>query len=385
MKFNHVSGELPKKSRISDMVIIGDNTYYKATIKKEPVLFVINWKTGKNSIIPVDIKGYKRKKTSVQNLQAMEQSDEVILNVVGIDSRKKSNLFVLRFNAEGKKVGQFNLTKDVEENISDLSSYKLDDNKYLYTGTYSENKVLMSQGLFFSQATNNDLDYLNLYNFLDLKEFLSYLPEKKQERIDRKKKRKAKRGKELKINYRIADHDIIELEDGFLFIGEAYYPTYSSQSYTTYTTINGVSTPTTQYRRIFDGYQYTHAVITKYNKQGDLLWDRNFELFQTHKPYYLKRFIKVAETDAQGIKLAYSSRNKIASKYIDYNGEILEDQESEEIETGKDGDKTKWTNSNLSYWYDDYFLSYGSQKIKNKKDKSVKRKRRVMFINKVRY
>ena len=175
------------------------------------------------------------------------------------------------------------------------------------------------------------------------------------------------------------------MPDSYLFIGEAYYATYRQVPYTTYVQINGRSTPQTNFRQEFDGYQYTHAVISKYDKDGKLLWDTTFELFQAYKPYYEKKFIRVAENSEQGLQLAFSSRNKLVSKFINPEGEVSNEQQTDEIETGYDGDKSRWSNSNLSYWYDDYFLAYGSQKIKNKKDKSVEKKRRVFFINKVQY
>ena len=385
MIFSKVSGELPKKSRISDMVVLGNYIYTKAYIKKEPVLYTINWKTGERSLIPVDIPGIKRKNIRVQNLQVLEEANEVLLYVVAVNSRKKSDMFVLRMDSNGQLLEQFNLTEKVETNIIDITSHKLTKDRYIYTGTYSDKRVDRSNGLFFAQATKGNIDFIKLYNFLDLEEFLSYLPERREKKIERKKKRKKSKDKELNINYFIADHDIIELENGYLFVGEAYYPTYRSVPYTTYRIVNNISTPVTQYRSEFAGYQYTHGVISKFNKNGELLWDTNFELYQAYRPYTVKRFIKIAEASEKGIQLAFSSRNKLVSKYINPEGEISEEQETEEIETGYDGDKSKWANSNLSYWYDNYFLAFGSQKIKNKEDKSVKRKRKVLFMNKIRY
>ncbi len=385
MVYSEVSGELPNKSRITELVVLGDYIYTKAFIKKEPVVYTINWKTGEKSLIPVDIPGYKRKRVSVQNLQVLEEANEVLLYVVAVNSRKKSNMFVLRIDSQGKLLEQFNLTENVETNIIDITSHKLSNNKFIYTGTYSDKKVNRSNGLFFAQATKGDIDFITFYNFLDLEEFLSYLPERVEKKIERKKKRKESNDKELKINYFIADHDIIELGNGYLFVGEAFYPTYRSVPFTTYTIVNNVSRPTTSYRQEFDGYQYTHAVIAKYNKEGELLWDTNFELFQAYKPYRLKRFINISEVSEDGMQLAFSSRNKLVSKFINPEGEISEEQESEEIETGYDGDKSKWAHSNLSYWYDNYFIAYGSQKIKNKEDKTVKKRRKVLFMNKIRY
>ena len=42
----------------------------------------------------------------------------------------------------------------------------------------------------------------------------------------------------------------------------------------------------------------------------------------------------------------------------------------------------KNTFSNIDYWYDNYFIAYGIQKIKNKSG-DVQKKRKVYFINKI--
>lgn len=385
MELSTVEGQLPKKSRINDMVIMGDFAYFKTYIKKEPALFTLNWKTGDENIIPIMIDGYKKKELSLQNIQVLEEANEVLVYIIAADSKKESDLYVLNLDEKGGKKGISNLTHNIEENISDISSHKLNENAYVHTGTYSDSRVYLSQGLFFSKSTNNQVDFIEFYNFLDLDEFLSYLSERKENKIEKKKERKAAKGKELTLNYRIADHELIQLEDGYLFIGEAYYPTYRQENYTTQSVINGVSTPQIRYRRVFDGYQYTHAVIAKFSKEGIILWDRTFDLYQANKPFKVKRFIKVSEYDTNGFKLVYSSDYRLYSKYINYEGDILEDEESEQIETGYEGDKTKWSFSNLSYWYEDYFLVYGRQKIKNKEDQSIQRKRKVLFINKVKY
>jgi len=41
--------------------------------------------------------------------------------------------------------------------------------------------------------------------------------------------------------------------------------------------------------------------------------------------------------------------------------------------------------SNLVYWYDHYYLAYGEQKIKNKENDKVMKKRIVYFINKIKF
>lgn len=136
---------------------------------------------------------------------------------------------------------------------------------------------------------------------------------------------------------------------------------------------------------VFDGYQDTHAVITKFDTEGNLVWDETFELWQACKPYYPKKLISVAGTTQNTVKLVFASRNKINSKSISFEGETLVDATSDELETKYDTDKTKWSLSEIDYWYDNYFMSYGMQKIKNKDEKGVKKKRKVYFVSKIAF
>ncbi|MGB1102856.1 MAG: hypothetical protein ACPG21_04440 [Crocinitomicaceae bacterium] len=223
------------------------------------------------------------------------------------------------------------------------------------------------------------MNYVEYYNFADLENFFSYISERKQEKIERKRERKKAKGKELKYNYLIADHPVIVLDNGYLFIGEAYYPTYRTEYYTAYS--NGV--PVTQTRQVFNGYQYTHAVVARYNQYGEMVWDQIFEMYPSHKPFSVQRFISIASGDQNTLNLVFANRSRIVAKSFSFEGDVIYDRTSDPIETGLDGDKTKWSSSSVNYWYDDYFIAYGRQKIKNKEE--GEKKRFVYFVNKIRF
>jgi len=384
LKVTKASGVLPKKTYISDMAVIGDYAFFKAISKKEPFLFSVNWKNGDKKLIPLIIDGVKMKKVSVKNFQVSEENDEIYVYIKVPKSKKESDLHVMRLNNIGGKKDQFNLTANIDKNIVEITASKVKNDKYVYTGTYSSKSGGTSQGLFFCTAKKGKVENIEFYNFLDLKNFLSFLPEKKQEKIKNKQKRKANKGKELSINYSISPHDIIETEDGYLFLGEAYYPTYRTETYTTTTYSNGQAVTVTRTRTVFDGYQYTHATLAKFNKQGKLIWDQTFEMWPSFKPFFVKRFISISEKNKNSIKLVFSDRNTINTKSFYFDGRIKKDSKSDEISTGREGDNIKYTFSNLDYWYDSYFLAYGNQKIKNKEAKG-KKKRKVFFISKIQY
>lgn len=381
-----VEGVVSKKTFFEDMSILGNYAFFNTTVKREPFLFSVNWKTGEKKFIPINISGYKRNRVSINSFQLLERSKEIFVYVSAQTARKNSDIHILRLNENGEKIESFNLTKSIDKNLISISASEISNNKYVFTGTYSTTGLATSEGIFICQGQNSQVDFIKFYNFTDLKEFMTYLPERRQKKIEKKKKRKEARGKEYKINYRIADHEIISVDDGFILLGEAYYPTYTTTTQTiSSTSASGTPIMTTQTTTVFDGYRYTHALLAKFSKNGDILWDKTFEMWPMYKPFRVKRFISIAEQNENSLKMVFANKNNIVSKSVGYNGYVIQDEESKEIETGYAGDKSKHSFTNIDYWYDNFFLAYGTQKIKNKTEKNVKRKRKVYFVSKIRY
>jgi hypothetical protein len=189
-------------------------------------------------------------------------------------------------------------------------------------------------------------------------------------------------GKEYSINYNIAAHDIIPIPGGYLLVGEAYYPSYTSIPHTTTTMINGMMMTQTYYTTVFNGYCYTHAFVTAFSNDGKQLWDQCFEMRPSEMPYYPKRFIRISEQTDKNIALVYTSGKYMVSKIISFDGTVEKDVKWDLISTGNNDEQTSWTVSNAEYWYANNFLVYGSQVVKNSADKS---KRSVFYVNKVTF
>lgn len=375
LKTTKIDGILPKKAFTVYMDIIGDYAFISLWMKKAPFLFSVNLKNGKTNLISVKIKNIDPKETYISGIKTLENANKVIAYVTYPTSNKKSYIYVYSLSLKDNSIEIFDLTKNIEEKIMDLSVTELNEEKYILTGTYSNKSRAYSNGLFFSQISNNKLDDIKFYNYLDLDNFLTHMLKKKKKKAERKKEKREEKGKEdKKINYRVIPHEIIPLYDGCLFLGEAYYDTYA-------TGYDG-----SQRTLFFDGFQYTHAIICKFDNDGNLLWDKTFKMQPKHKPFIPKHFIAITEKSENSIKLVYSSENKINSKSIDFNGSVLQEVQLKEMETQFETDKVKFSRTNSSYWYDNYFISYGHQKIKNKDDdKKTKKKRWIYFVNKIKF
>ncbi|MDW7690302.1 hypothetical protein R9C00_23935 [Flammeovirgaceae bacterium SG7u.111] len=373
-----VEGMVTKEAGINEMAVLGDFAYFKTRIKKHPYLFSINWKTGQQKPIPVSVYGIQPKKISFDNFQLLKSTNEIFLYASAEVEPKRTETFIIRLNDKGEKIDMYSLTDGLEESVVGISAFNIAKDQYIFTGTYTTNTRRASEGVFFCSTIGDEIGHIEFYKFLDLDNFLSYLPEKKQEKIARKKERKKQQGKELTYNYQLVNHDIIRQEDGFVMLGEVYYPTYVSQAVYS-------ASGNTRYVQQFDGYYYTHAVIAKFGLDGKLLWDQTFELRPSYKPFTVKKFIALEEQNKQTLKLVFPNMNKIVSKVIGIDGTVLQEKESERIETVYEGDYAKRGRTYIDFWYDNYFLTYGEQKIKNKLDDKVPTARKVFFVSKVKF
>jgi hypothetical protein len=170
-------------------------------------------------------------------------------------------------------------------------------------------------------------------------------------------------------------------------LGEAFYPHYSytSRSYTPMSRAFSVSSPMTRGDLVFDGYQYTHAVVVGFDKSGRLQWDNSFEINDV-RTFQLTQFVKIAPQDDR-IVLLYLFDNVIRSKIIKEK-EILEGKTFDHLQMKFMDDVVRANDtesSTLAYWYGTTFYASGFQQVRHVNDKRAMTGRRVFFINKVEY
>jgi hypothetical protein len=89
------------------------------------------------------------------------------------------------------------------------------------------------------------------------------------------------------------------------------------------------------------------------------------------------------EVQDDRIALLYLFENELRTKII-HNDQVLEGKSYKAIKTSSENEivnKERTNFNRLEYWYKDYFYAYGVQDITN----PATGKRRVFFINKIRY
>lgn len=330
---------------------------------------------------PILIENFKPGRIMASNMQYLEDVKKFYLSLKVVEKSRLTHAYLLDVDLEGQFNSPIKINESEGRFINSITVGEVGNEEVVIAGTYGNVALGANNGIYFGTSSDGEISEITSYNFLDIPHYLDYLPERAQRRIENKKERKESRGKELETSQLLVMHNLIPVDNDFLLITEAYYPTYRTETRTT--TTNGKTTTTTV--QVFDGYQYTHAMIAKFNKEGEMLWSQVFKMYLWYKPYVARTFIRVAGKEQNSIQLVYADGKNIYSKSFSFDGEILSEKTSNPINTDNENDKIKVSYSNITFWYDKYFLSYGVQDIKNRGDVDVKRRRKVFFMNKVSF
>ena len=413
------------KLDIVDFDAIGNNIFVAGKTRNEPVLLRINLLERQTKVLPSAF----RVRTDIQSIEA--DSVHGLINAVYVTTKgRDKTVFVKTYSPEGEVVTNAALAADrkiqyqlLNGKVSNLNT----PGEQLVIGTYgtqgpvysrasnynpwgwgqgslSTSTADYSQGLYITKLEGGKEMFNKYYSFTDFKNFFSYMSGRQQERMQARIKRQKERGKDLRLQYRLLVHDIIQRNGQYVMIAEAYYPEYRNMNNWGGGPMWGNPWgmgmggfgiglgnpwgpwgygPYSGFRNypVFDGYVYTHAVIAGFDMQGNLLWDNSFEISDT-KTFLLKEKVKVG-FDGNQVTLAYNQGGRLRTKVIRGN-EVAEGKESVALSAEFGGDKvTKSQNDDVEHWYGNHFLAWGYQRIRNDENAQARGRREVFYLEKV--
>jgi hypothetical protein len=341
LEISKFEGKIDKKAYVFNIVVLGNNLLIKGTLKRKPFLEMINLKSGVKKPVSFDISGVNTESVYLGYCFYFEELEELLVVANVKNEMEKHDLYILKFNHEGERIGTIHFNKgEADKNYQNISCKLSPEGKYLLSGTYSSDSENTSEGLFFCQI-DEEVDFFKLHNFDDF--------ESMQE------ENKNISGGE------IATIEIKMINGSYVFLGEVYYRTYRTELYEsqngTYTTIKT--------KQIFEGNKFTNSLLCAFNDDGDLLWDNQFDLSFDEKPWDVNTFVTINELEGNLIELISMNKNTIYSKLIDLEGAVTESSPENEIVLGYKEDKSKSTFTFTRHWYDQYFISSGIQERKD--------------------
>jgi hypothetical protein len=341
------------------------------TIKNVPCVLVYNMLTGTQHL--TFIPGMN-KKMRVSFLSSDESAPSLQLMYYNYKSKKIENQFVVSINEFGELEGNpCALSVQKDKLLIDGNVTWIDEHTYLMCGSSGSNSTI-AKGMYIIEMKDGQLLQRSDYDFNDFKDFYSTLNAKTQQRMERKKKR----NKKFESECYMVTHPVVFNENTWTIVGEVFYPTYRTEFRTVY--VNG--RPSTQTVYVFDGFEYTHAVVLQVSPELEKIRDYAFNLDVNDKPFYPKKFVRIQQTDSK-LNFFYASRNRFGHASLE-NGGITESETLtivKEEEDLKESEKLKeWRSAGVSYWYENYYLITEAFEIKDK-DASAgnKRKQYIQF------
>lgn len=326
-----------------------------------PLILHYNFKLQQSKILP----GFFNEPGELTQMKPNEDGTvDVIVSAKNLDKRKA--LWIRNYDAEGSLVKTTILEPEEKKNLIFARSLKMPNGDQVISGVYGR-YTDYSRGIFVASVNELGEYDIKYYSFAELEHFFNYMKARREKRVKEKIERRRVKGKKIKFNYRMLVQELIPSGNQYILLGEAFYPHYVYPGNI----------------QVFDGYQYTHAVVIGFDKNGKLIWDNSFEINDV-KTITLEQYVKIYPQNDR-IILLYTYENTIRSKIIS-GSDILEGKSLDEMKLKFEGDQVKekeTERSKLDYWYGNNFIAYGVQRVHNVQNISVPSDRKVFFINKI--
>jgi len=359
-------------------VLIGGYFNYR------PLVLHFNFIEGKARILP----GFFNEPGELNQLTAnADGTFDVVVCAKNYDRRK--SLWIRNYDVRGDLVKSVVLSPGDDRHLIFGRVVRSPEGEQMVCGVYGRH-IEYSRGLFLATIDPYGEYSIKYYNYAELHHFFNYMKAKREKRVKERIERRRIKGKKLRFNYRIMVTEVLPYGNQFIMLGEAFYPHYSyAGSGAAFGRVaysaRQFGTPLTRGDLIFDGFQYTHAVVVGFDQSGKLVWDNSFEINDV-RTLQLQQFVKAAP-EKDRIVLLYLFDNAIRSKIIKEK-EILEGKAFDQLKMKFSDDivLAKDTESSiLEHWYGNVFYATGIQQVRNVQDSGVQLSRRVFFINKIEY
>lgn len=390
---------------ITDFKTLGYSVFMAGMVRNEPVLIHTQLTTQQTRVLPSAIKG----SNAIQTVE-VDTAQHLVNVCFAVKKGRQTKIVARSYEETGELYTQVSV--DPTDDFSLLSGrlQVLNDSVRIVIGTYGyrnmqSSTIAASQGLYISKIVGDEAVFTKYHSFTDFKNFFNFMSERQQEKMEKRIRKKKESGDDLKLNYRLLVHDIVPKANNFLLVAEVFYPEYRYQNpsmmggygygYGGYYPFGvGLYNPylwNPMYggrgynQQVFDGFTYTHAVVADVDQNGNLLWDNSIS-FDNVKSMELKEKIKVQSFTNGNSKLIYSHNGAIRSKIIKGN-QVIDSDRVIPNDTYVEGDKVRKTSTDdIDYWYDNFYLAWGEQRIVNAAgDPQTRGRRNVFYLNKIAY
>jgi len=379
---------VPEKSELSHFGICNYFAIAGLNTRNDHSLLIrYDFKAGVVTSTSQDIEG----SVVIESMNIDKESGMVstILRTTG--SARKRAYYLVKTDNQGQKISELKLGKfDDNSLINTAFAYKINSTTDLVIGSYGrssrtrvvngfESVGVASTGFFSILIQNNTELTTTFYEFTDFQNFYRYLRRPSDLNIRRGSSRAERGGRDIAVDHDLLAHDVFKWKDNYVFIAEAYYPEYRTVTTMVY---DYYGRPYPSSYSVFEGYRYLTTFIAGFDSTGAIKWNNDLELRNMIAQNLRQKVL--AWEDSDGLVLSYTYDAKIASKILT-DGVSAGSISYADIAPLSPRDKIYTdSNSNMVYWYSNYFLVYGYQNIRNSYQNDRNNKN-VFYLNKIAF
>jgi len=352
---------------LDDFILLGGTTNHK------PVVVTFN-KSNNPQVVP----GIYGNENEIVNISIDDLSG--IFSVIMAEKNRTKNLGLTIYGYSRENQQLFK-NKGVATRGRNLLNgtviAPLENSRYL-AGSFSNNGTRMSNGLFISKFTGDQLSFLKYYEFAYFEHFFEFMGLGQMQKLKERIKRKTEEGKKINLNYRVIIHEMIQNKEQLILSGEVYYPQHTDVQ----TFIPSSNTDHIPYSN--SGFNSTHAFAVAFDEEGNMLWDHSFPM----QDMFFMSLEKKAEFLSVSNRIEVYTLNKNMIRARIFKGqEIVEHELEILVSLGVDSDKWMWKNPEIESvvsWYDQFILALGRQKILSSSNMNSSLKE-IFYLNKIHY
>lgn len=345
------------------------------TVKNVPCILVYNMLTGTQHI--TFIPGMD-KKNRVSFLSSGEAAPSLQVMFFNYKPKKIDAQYIASVNEFGEVEGApMSIPALKGKLLIDGNVTWIDEHASLICGATGESSSI-AKGMYILEMKDGKVVRRSDYDFNDFKDYYATLNAKTQQRMERKRNRR----KNFESQCYMVTHPVVFNENTWTIVGEVFYPTYRTEYRTTY--VNGRAV--TQAVYVFDGYAYSHAVVLQVSPELEKIRDYTFDLTIADKPYYVKKFIRIAQVGTK-LNFFYASYNTFGHASLENGG--IEKSDLVKIvnreDDLKESEKIKSiVGSSVEYWYENYYLVTESYEVKDRDGELGKKRKAYLQFKKIK-
>lgn len=385
---------------LQDFLVFNRKAVFMGNFEYRPVIQLFDLTTSDVITVP----GVFEKDANILQLRKDPELDIFDVLMSRRDYYKKKIVTILTYDTNGEKLREVKIDelKDPSMEIVEgllTSSY---DYKQALIGPYGLRRKEAYQGVYFTKI-NEFGEYENrYYTIADFENFYNYLPEKMRERRIKALERNIERGRNTPIRNVLVTREVTDLGGSFLVYNDLFVSSstrymprdgmYASSFYRMNPMMGGMNTfanpmwmdPRWRTNQVVQQYKFLASQFVILDNDGKIVWDNMLPLNNMSR----SSPAKFGEVSFDGNNLFYmylEGQQLMLSQFR--SGELVREHEPFEIELVNENERirdTRESSLQLIWWYENYYLLSGKQRIRFQNREGKEELKEVNFFTKVK-